>query len=243
MTEDERKILEFGAQHRAILLGHVQALLNVSASDADRRLADLARRGLTRHHRTHHRQAGHHQITSRGLAAIHSPLPEPRFETIREHRHDMSLPWLTLLAQRGGLGTVERVVTERAMRHHDAIQRLREQHRPQPDSEPDDEPIYGVALGTGRDKTVVRHYPDLMLTTPQGRVAIELQARQPAPHQLATQIVAYGADPHIVTALYLVDNPQIGETVQTTAARLGLSNPTHVQTFEFGKDTPVTTAQ
>lgn len=79
VTDDEQKILEFAAEHRAILPNHIQPLLSITAANADRLLAELARRGLTRHHRTHHQQPGHHQITSRGLAAINSPLPEPRY--------------------------------------------------------------------------------------------------------------------------------------------------------------------
>lgn len=156
----------------------------------------------------------------------------------------MGLPWLTLIARRGGLGTIDRAVTQRVMRHHDATQRAREQQPIQADSPPqDDEPSYGVALGIGLDKAVVRHYPELMLILPQGRIAIQIQGLPPAPRQLAAQIAAYGADPHIIIALYLVDSTEIAKTIATIADQLGLGNPTtNVQTFAFDPETPITTA-
>ncbi len=123
MTKDEAEILALAAEHRLILPGHVAALRKITDADAQRRLGELAHRGLARHHRTHHGQAGHHQITSQGLDAIDSPLPEPRSETIRDYRHDAALPYLTLAARDGRFGEILGAVTERVMRHHDAARR------------------------------------------------------------------------------------------------------------------------
>ena len=199
MTSDDEKILQFAAEHRSILAAHLEPLLAITSTEAQTRLGELARQGLTRHHRTHHGQPGHYQITSRGLAMIESPLPGPRFETIRDYRGETKIPYLTLAARRGVFGTVHRAVTERVMRHHDTTRRTRQRT---PGSQyPDDEPEYGVPLGTGIDTTVARHYPDLMLIVPRDqnavRVAAQLQARRPAPHKLAAHIAAYGADPEI----------------------------------------------
>ncbi len=245
MTSEDEQILQFAAEHRAILVEHLEALLHITATEAQTRLAELARQGLTRHHRTHHGQPGHHQITSRGLTAIKSPLPEPRFETIRGYRDETKIPYVTLAARRGRFGTVHRVLTERVMRHKDTTQRADRRAPGSRDS--DGEPEYGVPLGTGIDTTVARHYPDLMLIVPRDqdavRVAVELQCRRPAPNALAAHIAAYGADPEIACALYLVESREIGKTIEATAKRLGLHDPTIVQPVDFGANRPATTAQ
>jgi hypothetical protein len=232
MTDDREATLRFAAEHHAILPGHIEVLLDTTTAEAEQRLDDLTRAGLVRHHRTHHAQPGHYQITSRGLAAIDSPLPEPRFETIRDHRTRLALPWLTLTAHRKRFGPIDHVLTERVMRHHDTTQH-RHERQPTPDqSAPGDEGFYGVALGTGLDKTVARHYPPLLLLLPgQWRVAFEVHTRQPPPSTLAAQLTAYAADPHVNLTIHLTTNRQIGDTIKSTADRLGLQDTIRVQSI------------
>lgn len=244
MTNDDQKILALAAEHQVILPGHVAMLLKITAPDAQTRLGELGRRGLIRHHRVHHRIAGHYQITSRGLHAIDSPLPEPRFETIRDYRHDVALPYLTLYARGGRFGELDGVLTQRGMRHHDTNRRVGDAPAPEAGRAPQaNESSYGVPLGTGLAPNVARHYPDLMLLLPQGRIAVELQVLRPGPRQLAAHVAAYGADPYIAATLYLNDNPDIGQEIAAIADQLGLHDPTHVQRFTFGSDRPATSAQ
>jgi hypothetical protein len=230
MTDDREATLRFAAEHHAILPGHIEVLLDTTT--VEQRLDDLTRAGLVRHHRTHHAQPGHYQITSHGLAAIDSPLPEPRFETIRDHRTQLALPWLTLAAHRERFGPIDHALTERVMRHHDTTIRGHEQQAI-PDHTPTvQDTFYGVALGTGLDKTVARHYPPLLLLLPgRWHVALEVHTRQPPPSTLAAQLTAYAADPHVNLTIHLTTNRQIGDTIKSTADRLGLQDTIRVQSI------------
>jgi hypothetical protein len=232
MTDDQEATLRFAAEHHAILPGHIEVLLDTTTADAEQQLADLTRAGLVRHHRAHHAQPGHYQITNRGLAAIDSPLPEPRFETIRDHRTQLALPWLTLAARRDRFGPIEQALTERVTRHHDTTTR-RHAHQPSSDQTASaGDTFYGVALGTGIDKTVPRHYPPLLLLLPgQWRVAFEVHTRQPPPGHLAAQIAAYAADPHIDTTIHLTTNRHIGNAIINAAEELGLHDTIRVQSI------------
>jgi hypothetical protein len=219
-----------------ILADHIRALLDTTPADARQQLGRLARQGLVCHQHTHHGQPGHYQITSQGLDAIRSPLPVPRAESIRDYRRDTAIPYLTITGRRGGFGTVLHALPERAMRHHDTTQ-------PDPKASPIGEPVYGVALGTGIEKAVARHYPDLMLVTPGGRVAIELQTRLPAPRRLATQLTAYNADPHIQAVLYMVEDDDVFEAIINSGKQHGFKNPKPmVQRYSLDPDHPVTGA-
>jgi hypothetical protein len=232
MTDEQDATLRFAAEHHAILPGQIEVLLDTTTADAEQRLDDLTNAGLVRHHRAHHAQPGYYQITNHGLASIDSPLPEPRFETIRDHRTQLALPWLTLTARRDRFGPIEQALTERVMRHHDTTIR-RNAHPPNASSEASAEGrFYGIALATGIDKTVARHYPPLLLLLPgEWRVAFEVHTRRPPPSQLAAQITAYAADPHVNVAIYLTTNRHIGDTIINAAEKLDLLDSIRVQSI------------
>jgi hypothetical protein len=243
VTEDEQNVLRFAAEHEAILTDHIDALLAVPVGSARQQIDQLSGQGLIHRPPAHHGQAGPVQITARGLAAINSPLPVPRFETIRDLRTTLALPWLTLLARNGiTFGPVKRAVTQRVMRHQDVAARAGqplcptapEHHRPP----------YGVPLSTGIDHTVARHYPDLMLLVSSGhRVAMEVHARRPASGRLTAQMTAYQADPQIDAVVYFTNDPPTADTIRGIRAQLGVESLVRVQGFEFGPETPITDAQ
>jgi len=93
-------------------------------------------------------------------------------------------------------------------------------------------------LGTGIDKTVARHYPQLMLLGPGWRVALEIQIRQPTPRVLAQHITAYAADPNTDLVIYLTDSHPIGDKILVTADQLGLGESVRVQSINVGKSAP-----
>jgi hypothetical protein len=109
VTERDRRLLAFVAEHRIVEVGHAQALLGVSRSVAYGRLRALAGTGLLRYAHVLHGKPGWYQITRAGLALIGSQLPPPRLD-LRCHRHDIGVAWLWLAASRGAFGRVERIV-------------------------------------------------------------------------------------------------------------------------------------
>jgi len=122
--------------------------------------------------------------------------------------------------------------------HHTSRLHPTHQHQADRDAPAHEDPIYGVALGTGIDKTVARHYPELMLLTQAWRVAFEIQIRHPPLRVLAQHITAYAADPDIGMAIYLTDSDHIGETIIATADRLGLQASVRVQSISVGETPP-----
>jgi hypothetical protein len=239
MTDPAQTILAFAAEQQLIEAAQLVPLTQITTPQAEQQLHALAREGLVRLHRGYDRQSVYCQITSRGLASIDSPLSEPRVETVRDDRVELAVGWLTLAARRGRFGDIDRALTRRVMRHHDTS-RLHPTHqrRANRDGPPDEHPVYGVALGTGIDKTVARHYPDLLLLTHGWRVGFEIQIRQPPLRVLAQHITAYAADPDIGTAIYLTDSHEIGDTIIATADRLGLQESVRVQSINVGKPPP-----
>jgi hypothetical protein len=89
----------------------------------------------------------------------------------------------------------------------------------------------GIRLGgTGARGAARLHYPDLLLVTSAGgRVAVELELTAKGQGRLDGILAGYGGEPRIDAVLYLVDRPAIGQTIRSTARRLGLSWLVHVQ--------------
>jgi hypothetical protein len=231
----DREVLEFAAAHPFIRHDHVKALLGDTLQLAAQRLDALAQAGLLSCQPAFHRQADSYQITRRGIAAIDSQLPVPRYETVRSYRHHDGVIWVALAAHHGVYGDLERILTGRQMRALDT-NTIPSDHV---FATPSDHrlPPFGVQLNPDQPDNP-RHYPDLMLILPQGRVAIELQLLPPDPDRLARHVAAYGADPKIAVALYLVTDQAVGTTIQAAAAELGLSAPTHVQRAQYGRHRP-----
>jgi len=233
VTERDREMLAFIAEHRFVLAGHVQTLLGVSESVAYRRLGVLTTKGLLDHTRVLHGQPGWYQITRAGLALIASDLPPPRMD-LRSYAHDIGVAWLRLAATGGTFGLVERAVSERTMRSVDAARTLAAVRGERRVEISDDQaPPFGVRLGGLGPRGVIRlHYPDLLLIGPRDeRVAIELELSAKGRRRLETILAGYGAEPRIAAVLYLADKATIRREVRRSAARLGLSELVHVQGF------------
>ncbi len=230
ITDRDRTLLAFLAEHRIALSAHVRTLLGVSVRAADARLHALQGAGLLGSERLFHSQPRCWWITRRGLAAIDSRLPPPRFD-LHAYRHDVGVAWLWLAARRGILGPVREVVSEREMRSRDGA----EGHAARAEARSARQfavRLGGVGAG-GRERL---HYPDLLLVTDGGRrVAVELELSTKARTRRERILSAYAADSRIDAVLYLVDRRSVARTVQASAARLGISSRVQVQRAEWGE--------
>jgi hypothetical protein len=222
LTERDRDLLAFVAEHRLVLAEHVAALLGVSAATAYGRLRALSCAGMLKAKTVFHGRPGHYQITRQGLAAVGSSLPSPRLD-VRAYDHDIGLAWLWLAAKGGTFGELREVVSERQMRSWD--------ERPDRDGARFGVRLGGVGAG-GRDRL---HYPDLMLDTASGhRVAVELELSGKGRTRRERILAGYGSDRRIDAVLYLVEDPALARSIRASAARLGISSLIHVQRFTRG---------
>jgi len=90
LTDRDRELLAFVAEHRIVLGAHVQALLEVSPKAARGRLRSLTAAGLLRRVPVFHRPGDCHQITGKGLAVIGSRLPRPRVD-LHSYEHSLRI--------------------------------------------------------------------------------------------------------------------------------------------------------
>jgi hypothetical protein len=223
ITDTDRALLRFAAEHRFVTAAQIAALLGVSDAAAETRLRRLGTAAKLRHHRELHRGPTWHQITAAGLRAAGSDLPAPRGFDLATHRHDAGLGWLMLAAQAGRFGPLSQVISERRMRSHDG--RTEERGR-----------RYGVYLGGvgagGRDRV---HYPDLVLVTRSGhRVAFELELSTKEVARRERILAGYAADRRIDAVVYLVERPSVGRAIERSAARMGISHLVRVQRVSLG---------
>lgn len=219
LTERDRSLLAFVADHRLVLSSQVQALLGTSDSITRARLRALARGGHLVQRRLFHQQPGCYQVTRRGLAVIGSELPLPRID-LRSYMHDVGLGWLWLSARAGRFGPVAEVLCERQLRSRDGL--------PGSGRERLGVRMFGFGPG-GREQL---HYPDLLLRTPDGkRIAIELELTGKGRTRREKILSGYGADRRIDAVVYLVGRPEVGRSVAAAARKLGLSELVHVQSF------------
>ncbi|HEY5317051.1 MAG TPA: hypothetical protein VIJ20_03665 [Solirubrobacteraceae bacterium] len=246
VTDRDREILAFAAEHRIVLAGQVQTLLGVSKPVAYHRLGGLETWGLLKYSRILHGQPGWYQITRPGLALIGSDLPVPRID-LRCYRHDIGVAWAWLAAARGAFGHVERMVSEREMRSRDAVAAAAERAGAERgevgldiDIQGEARSPFGVYLGGVGPRGQIRlHYPDLLLVGNRGeRVAIELELSAKGGRRLETILAGYGAEPSIAAVLYLTEKPQIAREVTGAAARLGISDLIHIQPVAWDSPTP-----
>jgi len=223
LTDADRALLRFAAEHRFVIAAQVAALLAVSGAAAEARLRRLGGGGYLRRHRELHRGPTWHQITAAGLRAVGSQLPAPRGFDLATHRHDTGLGWLMLSARAGRFGAAQRVISEREMRSHDGRATDRA-HR------------YGVYLGGtgpgGRDRL---HYPDLVLVTGTGhRIAFELELSTKEVDRRERILAGYGADRRIDAVVYLVERASVGRAIERSAKRMGVSHLVRVQRVSLG---------
>ena len=217
LTERDRELLAFMAEHRMVLAHHAAELLGVKTDTAIARLSRLAGAGLVRAEPRFSHEPPMHLITARGLRTIACGLPRPRSDP-RAYEHDCGVAWLWLAARRGTFGPLEEVIAERRLRSHDGAR------------EAGVEPL-GVRLGGvgpgGRERL---HYPDLVLRTADGRrVAIELELTPKSRTRLERVLSGYGADPRIDAVVYLIENPAIARSLERAARKVGVQDLVHVQ--------------
>jgi hypothetical protein len=223
LTERDRIMLAFAAEHRFVVAAQLAALLDVSRSAADARLRALGAFGCVRREHTFHRRPPSDQITRQGLKAVGSDLPTPRKLDLATYRHDLGLGWLMLAARRERFGPVRDMVSERRMRSEDG--------RAAAGSVP-----HGVRLGGtgpgGRDRL---HYPDMVVGTGTGhRVAFELELTSKSPDRRERILAGYAADRRIDAVVYLVEHPAAGRAIERSATRVGIAHMVHVQRVDLG---------
>jgi hypothetical protein len=226
ITERDRELLAFAADHKLVLPGHISALLGVAESTASSRLRRLARGGYLRPDDELHGQPTCYLIRQRGLDVIGSDLPPPRPDP-RSYRHDVGLAWLWLTARSGRLGPMREILSERQLRSHDGV------------TGRSGSPL-GVRLGgTGPGGHERLHYPDLLLVSSDGkRIAVELELSSKWRPRLESILGGYGADARIDAVLYLVPNRTVGNPIVAAAKRFGLLPRVQVQLVRHGDAEP-----
>ena len=226
LTARDRDLLAFAAEHRFVLADQVRLLLGVTPEATDARLRALARAGLLERRTVFHRQPALNRITAAGVTAIGGDLKPPRLE-LHAYAHDVGVAWLWLAAHRGAFGPMQSIVAERRLRSLDA--------RAEPGELPRAARL-GCLGPRGQERL---HYPDLLLTTVEGRrVAVELELTGKGRSRTERILGAYAADPRIDAVIYLVPDRRIGRTVAEAARRHGLSRRAHVQLVRVGGQPP-----
>jgi hypothetical protein len=195
---------------------------DLPARALDARLRRLAAAGLITLQRIFEGRPAAVSITRSGLGAIESRLPAPRVE-LKAYRHDIGVGWLHLAARQGVFGTLTEVRVERELRSHD--------RRADREGAP-----LGLGVGTVRQGgRPSRHYPDLLLTTADGRqVAVELELTAKSSDRLRRIMRAYASDPRVSAVLYLVPDAEGARRIETAARRVGIAPLVHVQRLAEG---------
>jgi hypothetical protein len=228
---EDRELLELVAKPRLLVVEQVQARFALSAADAGARVGGLLGAGLVRRDRASVWRPWSFRITRLGLAAIGSELPAPRFDP-RSFRHDVAVSWIWLAGLDGrtfGPG-VERVLSERVMRHEDQVRAGTRASGPDAQrwsAGSDREAPFGVrVLGAGGGGL---RYPDAMLVLERGRVAITVALGVSSIVELEALLAGYGAAPAIAAVHYLVTDSLVGDLIAAAATRVGLSDLVSVQ--------------
>jgi hypothetical protein len=218
VTERDHELLAFAAEHRLVLPQHVQAMLALSsARAASARLHALSSEGLLTKDAVFRGHPPCFRIARKGLAIVGCELPPPRLD-LRNYQHDVGVAWLWLAARGGAFGQLSELLSERRLRSHDSSREGR--------ADPFGVRLGGVGPG-GRERL---HYPDLLLTSSDGRrVAVELELSSKGRARREGILAGYGADHRIDAVLYLAHKPQVARAIRASAAALGLGALVHVQ--------------
>jgi hypothetical protein len=227
LSDAERLILRYAAEHRLVVAGQVAYLLGLDGEAGAADIERLRAVGLLRDARRFKEAPAGVQITRAGLRMIGSDLPCPRLSDPGGYLHDVGVGWLWLAAGAGVLGPIRGMVSERQMRSADGRERERA-HR------------FGVRLGGvgpgGRERL---HYPDLVFETPSGRrVAVELELTLKSRARRENILAGYAVDARIDAVVYMVDRPSVGEAIRRSARLMGISDLVHVQPISFDAPSP-----
>ncbi len=226
LTDRDRIVLAFVAEHRVVVRAQLRALLGVGDSAARTRLHALANAGFIARERSPDGHDACYMIKSRGLAALGTKLPATRLD-YRGFEHDVGVAWIWLAARRGLWGPAREVVSERRMRSHDRSEDGR------------DSPLAVRLGGVGPGGGQRLHYPDVLLVLRDGsRVAFELELSGKSRARRDRILSGYAADPRLGAVVYLVDKPSVGRAIEATARQLGISDRIHVQRVQRRRPTP-----
>jgi hypothetical protein len=214
LTDADRGLLEFVAEHRLVLERQLARLTGLPTTRLRDRLSALAA--------SRYLSSGqvfgetHFQIRQLGLAAIGSRLKPPQLK-LATYKHDVGAAWLWLAARGGTFGSQREVIGERRLRSDDGAF----DHPREP---------YGVRLG-GSDRygNERLHYPDLLLIDPHGRrLALELELSSKGRERRERILGGYAADRRVDRVLYLIEaNPAgrgIRRSIESAAREAGLTD-------------------
>lgn len=224
ITDRDRLLFAFAAEHRFVTAAQIAAVLATTVPAADTRLRALSAGGYLRREQKLYGAPPAYRTTRAGLRVASSDLPTPRTLDVATYHHEEALGWLMLAARRGRFGPLQDVVSERRMRSEDGRHTDRETR-------------HGVRLGgvgpNGRERL---HYPDMVVVTDSGhRVAFELELTGKGRERRERILAGYAADRRIDAVIYLVDRPGVGQAIERSAARIGISDLVRVQNVRVGK--------
>jgi hypothetical protein len=222
ISDLDREVLAFAAEHRFIICAHVQALLRCSESAAQARLSRLCGGGFLLGEKILHKQPGTYRSTRKGLSAAQSKLRAPNIDLGR-YDHEIGAAWLWLAARNGAFGTMREVLAERSLRSRDAT--------------PDERsgPLAVRLGGNGRGGRARLHYPDLLLVDPSGRrIAIELELSSKGRTRREQILTGYASDVRFAAVVYVVEEQLLGRSIEASARQLGISGLVHVRQVRWG---------
>jgi hypothetical protein len=223
ITDRDRRILWFGAEHRFVLAAQVALLEGIGLDAARHRLTALTRAGYLTSERRYVAEPRVYAVTRDGRGVAGSDLGQPRKLDPALYAHDVGVAWLTAAAHRGLFGELSQVVSERRMRSEDAREdRAREPHGVR---------IIGGGWAAGGRRL---HYPDLTVVSASGqRVAFELELQLKGAARRERILSAYAGDPRFDAVVYMVATQRERRTLEASARLAGLEDRLYVQLFRW----------
>jgi hypothetical protein len=226
ISDPERLLLAFAAEHRFVLSAHVRALLRVHEDAAGRRLSRLCGAGLLVEQTVFHNHPATYRCTRQGLDAVGSRLRSPNIDLSR-YDHEVGAAWLWLAARSGAFGPMREVLGERRLRSRDGTADGR--------IEPLAVRLGGLGWG-GRERL---HYPDLLLGDEHGRrIAVELELSSKGRERREKILGGYASDARFAAVLYVVESPQLARSIRGSAARLGIPRLVHLMQVGWSESAP-----
>jgi hypothetical protein len=228
ITDRDRRILGFCAEHRFVLAAQVALLEGIGLDAARHRLTALTRAGYLTSEQRYVAEPRAYAVTRDGRGAAGSDLGQPRKLDPALYAHDVGVTWLTAAARRGLFGELSQVLSERRMRSEDARGgRGRETHG-----------VRYIGSGGGWAGGGPRlHYPDLTVVAASGeRIAFELELQLKGAARRERILSAYAGDPRFDAVVYLVATPKDRRLLEASARRVGLEDRFYVQLFRWSGD-------